>query len=167
MPIRLIFSFIMILFLQLFFFNAITLYDTAFAFVFIMVLLLLPLDWNYKLLITVAFFIGIVVDISILKVGIHAFTSILIITLRGFWIDIITPQINPNDRINFKPYAQNLSWMVSYFTPLIFLYSLIYHTLSDLHFTLNTFWKFFATGFYTSILIILIYILFIKISDKR
>ncbi len=167
MSLRLITSLVVILFLQLFFFNAISLYDTAFAFVFVMILLLLPLDWDYKVLITVAFSIGILVDISILKLGIHASSSILIVTLRGFWIDIITPQINPNEKLNFKPHAQSLSWIISYFTPLIFVYSLIYHLLSDLHFTLNTFWKFFATGFYSTLLIILIYSLFIKTSDKR
>ncbi len=167
MPLRLISSFVIILILQLFFFNAITLYDTAFAYVFVMILLLLPLDWDYKVLITVAFFIGILVDISILKLGIHASTSLLIVTLRGLWIDIITPQINPNDKLNFKPYAQSLTWIISYFTPLIFIYSFIYHILSDLHFSLNTFWKFFATGFYSSLLILLIYALFIKTSDKR
>jgi hypothetical protein len=164
---RLIVSFILIIFLQLFFFNAITLYDTAFAFVFVMVLLFLPMDWNYKLVITIAFLIGIFIDISTLKIGIHASTSILIVTLRGFWINAITPQINPNDRPNFKPYAQNLSWIVSYIVPLVFFYSLIYHILSDLQFTLNTFWKFFATGFYSSSLILLIYMLFIKTSDKK
>lgn len=167
MPLRLITSFVIIIFLQLFFFNAISLYDTAYAFVFIMVLLLLPMDWDYKLLISIAFFIGILLDVAILKLGIHASTSILIVTLRGFWIDIITPQLNPNDKANFKPYAQNLSWMISYFTPLVFIYSLIYHILSDLQLSLQTFWKFFATGFYSSLLILLIFTLFIKTSDKR
>lgn len=167
MPIRLVFAFTILVFLQLFFFNAITLYDTAYAFVFVMVLLLLPMDWDYKMLISLAFFLGLLIDLSVLKPGIHASSSILIVTIRGYWIDIITPQINPNDKINFKPYAQNISWIVSYFTPLIFFYAFVYHILSDLYLSLNTFWKFFATGFYSSLLVILIYALFIKTSEKR
>lgn len=167
MPFRLLSSFLIIFVFQLFFFNAITLYDMAHAFVFVIILLLLPLDWDYKLLITIAFFLGLFVDISVLKFGIHSFTSILIVTMRGFWIQIITPQINPNDKTNFKPFLQPFGWSLAYFVPLIFTYSLIYHVLSDLHFTINTFWKFFSTGFYSSLLILLIYALFLKSSDRR
>ncbi len=167
MPLRLIIIFVVIIFLQVFFFNAISLFDMAYAFVYVMVLLLLPLDWNFKILITVAFLIGLLLDFTNLKLGIHAFTSTLIVTIRSWWIDIITPQINPVEKPNFKPYTQSLSWIVSYFTPLVFLYALIYHILSDLHFSLNTFWKFFMTGFYSDILILIIFALFIRTSDKR
>jgi len=167
MPLRLFAVFLMIIFLQIFFFNALTLFDLAYAFVFIIVLLLLPLDWDYKWVISLAFVVGIIMDISVLKLGIHAFTSVLMVTLRNSWIYIITPQINPNDKIDFKPFSQSFGWSLAYFTPLIFFYSLIYHLLADLQFTLNTFWKFFATGFYTSTLVLLIYTLFIKTSEKR
>lgn len=167
MPIRLFVLFTILFVSQIFLFNALTLYDLAYAFIFPIIFWLFPLHWNYKWNTLIAFILGLIVDVSLLKIGIHAFTSVLMMTLREVWIDLITPQINPNERENFKPYTQSTLWAITYFVPLTFMYSLVYHVMRDLGFSLNTFWKFLLTGIYSAFWIILLYSLFVRQNEKR
>ncbi len=155
-----------ILFLQFFIFNAITINEYAYAFVFNLVLFMLPLSVNNTFLLFFAFFSGLLVDISTMKIGVHAFSTVMIVPIRELWLNFITPQLSVNEKQLMIIEEQPLDWHFTYLVPLIFIYSFIYHIFANLGFSTITLFQVISTGIYSSLLNFIFFILFFSKTKK-
>jgi hypothetical protein len=152
--------------LQGFMFNGLTLFDIARPHLFVLFLLMMPTRLSLAILFSVAFLMGITVDIFTQPLGGFAFAAVFIVGVRQFWMIAITPSLNfLNIAEEMDLQKQGTTWLITYLTPLIFLFELIYFTLIDLSFNLFTLYKAFASGIYTAVFVLLAVILFYKRSN--
>ena len=101
---------------------------TARSFVFLLFLLMLPANMSKPAQYLIAFGAGLFIDIFAQMPGLHAFSSLLMIGIRPFWINVITGTVNRSkEELNFN--TQSLSWIASYLLPLIFIHHLSFFTL--------------------------------------
>jgi len=116
--------FLTYLLIQVFFFDNMILFRTAFCFVYIGFLLLLPLQVSSITLIVVAFFSGLLVDIFYNTPGINASSSVFIGFIRPFWLSLITPRGGYEDVDIPRLKTLGFSWFITYSAPLIFIHHL-------------------------------------------
>jgi cell shape-determining protein MreD len=116
--------------LQVLLFNNITLFDRYTPYVFLLFLLMIPITLSFPLTLVVAFVAGLVVDLfSGYITGLHAFACTLMMSVRNFWVNVITNRnaFRGNEEVilNIQPY----SWYLQYLLPLIVLHHLSYYLL--------------------------------------
>ncbi len=139
-------------------------FDVAFCFAYVAFLLCLPVDSNALLLLGMGFLTGLSVDIFYDSVGMHAAASVLIMFVRNYWLNTITPQggydigVAPNIDLN------GWQWFLGYILPLIFLHHTALFFIESASFSL--FWftllKVFASTIFTVIVIVIIQFLFYR-----
>jgi hypothetical protein len=140
------------LFFQFFLFNQLTLFRVAVPFVFLLFLFTLPFTLPTPALYLIAFMTGLVMDLfgETETVGLHAFSCLLAISLRGTVAELVTSSsYRGRAEISFR--NQPLIWYVSILAPLILVHHLFYFfleafTFSGFFFTLL---KVIASGLYT------------------
>ena len=116
---------------QVLLFNNFTILNTATPHVYLLFLLLLPLSLEFYWTIIIAFFAGLLIDsfsISLFS-GIHAFSSVLMMSLRRFWIDLISTKSAYRDDEEAFLYNQPVTWYVQYLLPLILIHQISYYFL--------------------------------------
>lgn len=134
--------FILFLVLQVGVFNLLTLENTATPHVYLLFLLMLPLQIRFSVLITIAFFAGLAVDIfSVGGVkGLEAFSATLMMGLRGLWLMVISNRSYIRGNEEYFLTVQPLQWYPQYFFPLILIHHFAFYTLEafgfqDFHIT--------------------------------
>jgi len=117
-----LFSFILLIGIQVTVFKNLALYDIAFCFIYIGFLLLLPIEFNRLVLLVLGFIAGFMVDIFYDSLGIHAAASVLLVYIRPYWINFLTPQGGYDIGGDPTLKQMNAVWFISYAFPLILIH---------------------------------------------
>ncbi len=105
--------FILLVLIQILILNQVQLSGYINPFMYILFILLLPVNSPAYLLLTLAFFIGITVDIFSNSMGIHAFASVFIAYIRPFVIRSVS--VRDEDLDNYPGLMQNkFPWFLKY-----------------------------------------------------
>lgn len=129
--VRNILIFVVFLLAQVLLFNNFTILNTATPHVYLLFLLFLPLSLEFHWILLIAFAAGLLVDslsVSLLS-GIHAFSCVLMMSLRRFWVDIISNKSAYRENEEAFLYNQPVSWYVQYLLPLILVHQISYYLL--------------------------------------
>jgi hypothetical protein len=143
--------------LQVFLFDNMVLFGTAFCFIYIGFILLIPLEVSTVILIVIGFFTGLSLDVFYNSLGINAASATLVAYLRPYWLSIITPTGGYEDVRIPSLKTMGFSWFVIYALPLIFLHhiSLFFIEAGEMsHFGLILKKSFFSSLFTFAILVI-------------
>jgi hypothetical protein len=89
--IRLVITFVIYLFLQIFVIRNFVLFDVAFCFVYVGCILLLPNEIGTGITLLLSFLVGLTVDIFYNTAGIHASATVLMGYMRGSVIKFLFP----------------------------------------------------------------------------
>ncbi len=122
--------FVVYLAFQVLLFNNITLFDRYTPFVFILFLLMIPITLSFPLTLVVAFVAGLMVDLlSGYITGLHAFSCTLMMSVRNFWVNLITNRnaFRGNEEVILR--IQPYNWYPQYLMPMILLHHLAYFLL--------------------------------------
>jgi hypothetical protein len=158
--------FLVYLSLQVFLFDNMVLFRSAFCFVYLGFILLLPLQISHTLLIAVSFLAGLVVDMFYSTPGINASATVLTGFLRPYWLGLITPRGGYEEIDIPRLKSLGFSWFITFAAPLIFIHhlSLFIVEAGDLFnfwFVLNK--TFFSTIYTTGILVIGQYMFYARV----
>ena len=110
--------------LQVFLFDNMVLFGTAFCFIYIGFILLLPFEISRVMLILFGFITGFTIDIFYSSLGVNAASATLIAYLRPYWLTAITPSAGYEDVHQPAMRTMGFSWFITYALPLIFLHHL-------------------------------------------
>ncbi len=149
--------FLVYLFVQVFLFDNMVLFGTAFCFIYIGFILMMPIQMSPVLLILIAFISGFIVDIFYNIPGVNAASSVLIAFLRPFWLSMITPRGGYEDVEVPVLKTMGKSWFITYALPLIIVHHLALFTieageLANFWFIIN---KTFFSSIYTFVILVL------------
>jgi hypothetical protein len=120
----LIISFFGYLFLYIFLFRNIALYNKAFCFIYLAFLLSIPIDSNRILALFVGLVTGLVIDIFNDSLGIHMAASIMMMYARYYFIRWLTPQGGYDGNALPSVTSMGLQWYLTYSVPLILIHQL-------------------------------------------
>ena len=112
--------------LQIVVLGHLALFNIGFCFVYLLFLLLLPIEISPVKILFGALLLGLVVDICGGTPGIHAASCVLLMFLRPFWLNSITPRkdFGTNTLLCIANYS--LSWFLLYAGPLVLIHSLAF-----------------------------------------
>jgi hypothetical protein len=100
----------------------VVLFHTAFCFLYVLYLIILPVEVNPLILMGIGFLMGFAIDLFYESIGLHAFASVLLMYVRNYWLNQLTPQ-GGYDSNSVPSLAMNgVQWFLVYATPLIFLH---------------------------------------------
>ena len=116
--------FFVFLLLQVWVFQRITLFDTAFCFFYIGFILFLPIELSTVLLLLVGFCLGLAVDLFQNSGAIHASATVLLAFVRNKWITVLTPPGGYQADVRNTYSNLGFSWLMTYLIPLIALHSI-------------------------------------------
>lgn len=157
-----IISFFVYLALQVFIMKNVVLFHTAFCFIYIAYLLLLPVESNPLVLMGIGFLMGFIIDIFYDSLGMHASASVLIMYLRNYWLNSITPQGGYDSNAVPTLAMNGIQWFSVYATPLVFLHHMILFFIEAGGFGIFwfTLWKAFISTVLTMVIILIVQFLF-------
>ena len=123
--VRLIFTFALLLPLQVLVFRNFVIYGTGFCFIYLLVLLMLPVEMSVITGMVIALLTGLSIDLFYHTLGIHAAACVLFMFLRYHWLRMNGPR--SGYEVNHLPLVGNygLGWFIGYALPLIFVHSLV------------------------------------------
>lgn len=155
-------SFIVYLLLQVLFFKNVVLFHTAFCFVYIAFLLLLPIDTNSLLLMAFGFVTGFLVDVFYDSLGMHAFACVLIMYMRNYWLNLITPQGGYDNNVVPSLSMNGLQWFLVFTMPMVFVHHAVLFYIEAGGFALFwfTLWKAITSTLFTTLVLVIIQYLF-------
>lgn len=140
----------------------VVLFHTAFCFLYVLYLLLLPVETNPLALMIIGFFMGFAVDLFYESMGLHAFACVMIMYLRNYWLNSLTPQ-GGYDSTSVPSLSMNgVQWFLIYALPLIFLHHALLFYLEAGGFGMFwfTLWKVLTSTLFTTIVILIAQFLF-------
>jgi hypothetical protein len=154
--------FFVYLFYQVLILQNVVLFHTAFCFLYVAYLLLLPVETNPLILMVGGFALGFAVDMFYESIGLHAFACVLIMYLRNFWLNSLTPQ-GGYDSSAVPSLAWNgLQWFLVYSLPLVFLHhaTLFFMEAGGFGMFWFTLWKVITSTIFTTSVILIAQFLF-------
>jgi rod shape-determining protein MreD len=161
-----VFRFLLLLLAQILVFSNINFSSFVNPYVFPLFILLLPFDTPRWMLMLIGFFSGLILDVFLGSMGMHAAVCLLLGYIRPFLITIITPkgtefEISPN------VYSQGLTWFVIYLGIATFIYHTFYFLIEAATF-FNFFLLFVKIIFSTLVSVIfMLFFLFLFSSRKN
>lgn len=160
--ILLIVSFFIFLFYQVLILQNVVLFHTAFCFLYVLYLLLLPVETNPLLLMGIGFVMGFAVDMFYESIGLHAFSCVLIMYIRNYWLMRVTPQGGYDSNATPSLNAGGVQWFLVYATPLVFIHhaALFYMEAGGLGMFWFTLWKTLTSTLFTMVAILIAEFLF-------
>jgi hypothetical protein len=155
-------AFFIYLFYQVLILQNVVLFHTAFCFLYILYLLLLPVETNPLLLMGIGFLIGFAVDMFYESIGLHAFACVLIMYVRNYWLNSMTPQGGYDSNSTPSLALGGLQWFVIYTLPLVFLHHAVLFFMEAGGFRMFwfTLWKIITSTFFTMLVILIAQFLF-------
>lgn len=120
-----IIAFFIYLFYQVLILKNIVLFNTAFCFLYVAYLFFLPVESNPLFLMFAGFLMGFAVDIFYDSLGLHAFSCVLVMYLRNFWLTAITPQGGYDVSTTPSIAINGMQWFLVYTIPLVFVHHAI------------------------------------------
>ena len=110
---------------QVLFFKDMVLFDRGFCYIYIAFLLLLPVELAVLFQMIMGFLVGATIDIFYDSMGMHASACVLIMYLRTYWLNLLTPQGGYDPGAVPVMKLNGWNWFMAYSLPLIF----VHHTL--------------------------------------
>ena len=157
-------SFILYLFLQVTVVRNVVLFDTAFCYVYVAFIILLPFETGRVLLMMLALFCGLLVDIFYDSLGIHAAACVLIAFIRPFWTKTVPPRGGYEMGMRPTIKIMGFSWFLTYTLPLILIHHLVlfFVEVGGLHLFWFTLGKVISSTILTFLVIVIIQYLFYR-----
>jgi len=117
-----IISFFIYLFYQVLILQNVVLFHTAFCFLYVVYLLSLPVETNPMALMGIGFLMGFTIDLFYESIGLHAFACVLIMYIRNYWLNSMTPQGGYDSNAVPSLALGGLQWFLVYTMPMIFIH---------------------------------------------
>jgi hypothetical protein len=155
-------SFFIYLLYQVMILQNVVLFHTAFCFLYVAYLLVLPVETNTLALMGIGFVMGFAVDMFYDSLGLHAFACVLIMYLRNYWLNNLTPQ-GGYDSNDVPSLALNgMQWFTVYATPLVLLHhsALFFTEAGGFGMFWFTLWKIITSSLFTLLVILIAQFLF-------
>lgn len=155
-------AFFIYLLYQVLILKNIVLFNTAFCFLYIAYLFFLPVESNPLFLMLAGFLMGFCVDIFYDSLGLHAFSCVLVMYLRNYWLAVITPQGGYDTNATPSLAINGMQWFLVYTFPLVFTHHVVLFFLEAGGFGMFwfTLWKAITSSIFTTIVIIVVQYLF-------
>lgn len=138
------------------------LFHTAFCFMYVGFLLRLPVETNRLTQLILGFLLGLLVDVFYDSLGLHVMASVLIMFLRPYWLTMLTPQGGYDAGAIPGLTQTTFQWFAVYTLPLVFLHhSVLFFTeAGEIDYFWLTFGKVAASSLYTTLVLVIIEMLF-------
>ena len=155
--------------LQVLLFNKIILWDKGFVFIYVGYLLTFHFELAIIPAMLIGFATGVSIDIFSNTLGMHASASVLLMYVRPYLLNVLTPQGGYPLGSSPTPTTMGFSWFASYSILLIF----IHHTIlfiveaGGFHLFYLTIQKIIISTLFTFTTVIIIQYLFAKKQDTR
>jgi hypothetical protein len=155
-------SFFIYLLYQVLILKNIVLFNTAFCFLYVAYLLFLPVESNRLFLMFAGFIMGFAVDIFYDSLGLHAFSCVLIMYVRNYWLSLITPQGGYDSSATPSIAINGMQWFLMYTIPLVFLHHSVLFFIEAGGFGMFwfTLWKIITTTIFTTLVTVVVQFLF-------
>jgi hypothetical protein len=154
--------FVVYLLYQVMILQNVVMFHTAFCFLYVLYLILLPVEANPLMLMGIGFLMGFAVDLFYESIGLHAFASVMIMYIRNYWLNSLTPQ-GGYDSNSVPSVAMNgVQWFLIYAMPLIFLHHALLFFMEAGGFGMfwYTLWKVLTSTIFTTVVILIAQFLF-------
>jgi hypothetical protein len=150
------------LFFQVLILKNAVLFQTAFCFIYVAYLLLLPVETNPLWLMVIGFVMGFFIDMFYDSIGLHAFSCVMIMYLRNFWLARLTPQGGYDNGAIPGIGMAGLQWFLVYAIPLIFIHHVVlfFTEVGGFQYFGFTIIKVLCSTVYTTIVILIVQYLF-------
>lgn len=155
-------AFFIYLFYQVLILKNIVLFNTAFCFLYIAYLFFLPVESNPLFLMFAGFIMGFAIDIFYDSLGLHAFSCVLVMYLRNFWLTAITPQGGYDVSATPSIAINGMQWFLVYTIPLVFVHHSILFFVEAGGFGMFwfTLWKIITSTIFTTLVTVVVQFLF-------
>lgn len=155
-------SFFIYLLYQVLILKNIVLFNTAFCFLYVAYLLFLPVESNPLFLMFAGFVMGFAIDIFYDSLGLHAFSCVLVMYARNYWLSLITPQGGYDSSATPSIATHGMQWFLVYTLPLVFLHHSVLFFVEAGGFSMFwfTLWKIIASTLFTTLVTVIVQYLF-------
>lgn len=129
----------------------------AFCYFYILFILMLPIQLSHVMLMLVAFFTGLSVDLFYSTQGIHAAVSVLVAYMRPYLINLLTPRGGYDESVELSISSLGSRWFVTYASILIFVHHFTLFIIESIGFgnVLLLLGKTIASSIFTLVMVIL------------
>ena len=157
-----IISFFIYLLYQVLILKNIVLFNTAFCFLYVAYLFFLPVESNPVFLMFAGLIMGFAIDIFYDSLGLHAFSCVLVMYVRNYWLSLITPQGGYDSSATPSIAIHGMQWFLVYTIPLVFLHHavLFYVEAGGFGMFWFTLWKIITSTIFTTIVTVVVQYLF-------
>lgn len=157
-----IISFFIYLLYQVLILKNIVLFNTAFCFLYVAYLFFLPIESNPLFLMFAGFLMGFAIDIFYDSLGLHAFSCVLVMYVRNYWLSLITPQGGYDGSATPSIAINGVQWFLMYTFPLVFLHHAVLFFLEAGGFGMFwfTLWKITTSAIFTTVVTLIVQFLF-------
>lgn len=157
-----IIAFFIYLFYQVLILKNIVLFDTAFCFLYVAYLFFLPVESNPLFLMMAGFIMGFSVDIFYDSLGLHAFSCVLVMYVRNYWLTFVTPQGGYDTGATPSIAIHGIQWFLMYTFPMVFLHHAVLFFVEAGGFDMFwfTLWKIITSTIFTTLVIVVVQFLF-------
>ncbi|HEY3403645.1 MAG TPA: Rod shape-determining protein MreD [Ohtaekwangia sp.] len=155
-------SFFIYLLYQVLILQNVVLFHTAFCFLYVIYLLSLPVETNPLVLMLIGFVMGFMVDLFYESLGLHAFACVLLMYVRNYWLNSMTPQGGYDSNASPSLALGGLQWFLVYTMPMIFLHHGLLFFLEAGGFSMFwfTLWKVITSTIFTTLVVLIAQFLF-------
>lgn len=157
-----IISFFIYLLYQVLILKNIVLFNTAFCFLYVAYLFFLPVEANPLFLMFAGFVMGFAIDIFYDSLGLHAFSCVLVMYVRNYWLSLITPQGGYDSSATPSIAINGMQWFLVYTFPLVFLHHSVLFFVEAGGFGMFwfTLWKIITSTIFTTLVTVVVQYLF-------
>lgn len=157
-----IIAFFVYLFYQALILKNIVLFNTAFCFLYVAYLFFLPVESNPLFLMLMGFIMGFAIDIFYDSLGLHAFSCVLVMYVRNYWLSLITPQGGYDSSATPSIAINGMQWFLVYTIPLVFLHHAVLFFVEAGGFGMFwfTLWKIITSTIFTTLVTVVVQFLF-------
>jgi hypothetical protein len=155
-------SFFVYLLYQVLILKNIVLFNTAFCFLYVAYLFFLPVESNPLFLMFAGFMMGFAIDIFYDSLGLHAFSCVLVMYLRNYWLSLITPQGGYDSSATPSIAINGMQWFLTYTIPLVFVHHAVLFFVEAGGFGMFwfTLWKIITSTIFTTMVTVVVQYLF-------
>lgn len=155
-------SFFLYLLYQVLILQNVVLFHTAFCFLYVAYLLLLPVETNPLTLMGIGFAMGFAIDMFYESIGLHAFACVMIMYIRNYWLNSLTPQGGYDSSAVPSMALNGVQWFLIYSMPLVFVHHalLFFLEAGDFRMFWFTMWKVITSTIFTTAVILIAQFLF-------
>jgi rod shape-determining protein MreD len=160
-------SFLIYVFIQVFFAKHLEVFGVAFCFIYINYILIMPIQTDRVVMLLSAFLLGLVVDMFYDTLGIHSFACVFVAYFRPFLISFLSKE----DIFALSIKETGLIWFIRYAGILLFVHHFLLFFLQQFNFRMffETFLKVSASTVFTLLVCLMVQYMFSSsvVSDVR